>query len=461
MVVVGLVGVLAAGGSVAWWRWDSVADPVLPESLESLERSLVQMINEHVAKVRQAPRSASARGQLALVYEANEMWPEAYASFDDAARLDSSTPLWSHHAAVAQYHYGQTDDAIRRWERLVRKHPGFAPSLHRLGYALLAQGRPDEAETWFRKCHAVTGDAPEVLAGLAETYLQRGQPEVARGLLERGAQIDSNYKTIHYLLGLCYRDLGRMGEADRELNLGLNAQVRYLSDEASDQIPQYACGISRQLSLAAAMRYGGRADQAVVLLKRALTDYPDEPGVMYGLADAYQAMGQLDAAFTMLKRAEGVGKNSHITSLKLAGLMMAQSRFDDSLEYADRAIQQAPALGEAYVARARALMELRRLEEARESLVTSLRYDTRNPDVYATLGYICMQLQDYVRAEEHLQIAARRNPNSIWNHLNLCTVGLQLGHYDTAEGALRDVQRLAPNDPSVQLLEARLRKLRR
>src|ERR1700721_4886382 len=54
---------------------------------------------------------------------------------------------------------------------------------------------------------------------LGEIELQKGDPELARGFLERAVKLDPQNYYAHYALGRSYQKLGRTDDANREFTL--------------------------------------------------------------------------------------------------------------------------------------------------------------------------------------------------------------------------------------------------
>ncbi len=441
------------------WRFLSPAHaPVVFERMETLDPALTDLIVEHVALVRQAPRDASRHATLGIIYEANELWPEARQAFDIAFQLDRGEPLWAYHAALARWNCGDIEDAVHRLERLARTHDTFAPAIHRLGCALLEQGRLAAAEKHFRRCMSLVGEAPEVLAGIAAVKIYQDAPGEAARLLERAVSVDPHYKLLHYQLGLAYRSLGRLADAELELAMGLGASLRYLSDEATIRSSQYVRGASA--SLAQAIAYGemGQHAAAIKLLERACKGNPADLGLMMGLSEAYRRTGQYDRSLSLLGKAERIGRNLHQVYTNTAGLLTTVGRHQEALDYTGRAIELAPAVFESHMTRAHVLVQLERLADAEASLRDALRCKPRSAEAYAMLGQVNVAQGRLHNAQEQFRRAVHINPALLWAHMGLYAVSMQVGDREDAAAALALAERLAPNHPQVVAMRAQWRE---
>ncbi len=204
--------------------------PVLPEQTDRLQPELLALIRAHVKAVRENPEDPKARATLGLVYEANELWVEALASYQQAVRLQPDEPMWVHHAAIAAQVLGEYATALPLLQDAAKRFPDFAPIQDRLGEVLLGQGRVEEAARAFEQTIRSTPQRCAGYVGLADVRLRQGAYEKAAALLEHALALTPRYATARHLLGLAYRGLGRDDEARQQLALGMNAKKRYLVD---------------------------------------------------------------------------------------------------------------------------------------------------------------------------------------------------------------------------------------
>src|SRR5262245_580752 len=91
---------LVAAGAVFWWKGRTAVDVVRPEHPEKLGADIRALVDSEIATVEAHRDQASAHGYLGLAYEANRLWPEARASYRNAAVLAPDDPNWPYHAAV-------------------------------------------------------------------------------------------------------------------------------------------------------------------------------------------------------------------------------------------------------------------------------------------------------------------------------------------------------------------------
>jgi tetratricopeptide (TPR) repeat protein len=79
--------------------------------------------------------------------------------------------------------------------------------------------RYDEAEKALKQALWLNESFSGSYLMLGEIELQKGDPELARGFLERAIKVDPQNYYAHYALGRAYQKLGRTTEANREFAL--------------------------------------------------------------------------------------------------------------------------------------------------------------------------------------------------------------------------------------------------
>src|SRR5688572_21927638 len=126
----------------AWWRFrprvDAAPRPVVALSnAASVDEEVTALVSEHVRRAREAPGDAELRANLAMVYEANELWDEARRGWEDALALDPGSSLWRYHLAICARQAGDSDRALELLREVAAQEPALAAARYRLGDALL------------------------------------------------------------------------------------------------------------------------------------------------------------------------------------------------------------------------------------------------------------------------------------------------------------------------------------
>ncbi len=181
--------------------------------------------------------------------------------------------------------WGNHDDALLRM---------------RLGLALGAQGRAQEAIVELRRAQAIAPDNVDVVLNLANALAEAAQPAEAEKWLRRVVEVQPSRADARFNLGTLYTGLGRLEEAAAEL-------------------------------------------QAL------LQQTPDSADAHNSLGIVLERQLQWDAAAESYRRALALDAN-HVCALNnLGNVMRAQSRFDEAQGYYMRAMQHAPAHADGYL----------------------------------------------------------------------------------------------------------------
>jgi tetratricopeptide (TPR) repeat protein len=456
VAMVGVAAIVGAAGFLGWQRLRPAPEAVPPREPEALDAQFAAYVTDFVAAVRAAPRDASRHATLGLVYEANQLYPEAQACFRTAVALDPDVPLARLHLAITTMDAGETEEAVALYRQLAADEPDLAPAQHRLGDALLEAGDIEGAAAAFERVIESAPGAPEGYIGLADAKLQAGDPRTAVGLLETALRIRPGDGMAHFLLGSAYQRLGRGEDAARELALGANAGKRPMIDEWSRLLPPHAKDLSRQMRRAITFLRAGLPDRAAEILEEMLKWHADNVDVMNNLALAYIDLKQLDQARDLLHRARRVDDARYATYVNLAFCHVLRKEPDVALEYADRAVQLNANVAQTHRMRARCLWELGRQDEAIQALEQAVGLDPQNAALRARLGHRLNAAGRYAEAKPHFELAVARTPTDVQAHLGLCEACLNLGQREDAAAALTAAQRLAPRNPAVMDMANRL-----
>ena len=456
-----VVLVLAIAAGVGFFARRQVNEPAvpLPADLAGLSPGLVALIQDQAELVREAPRDARRHATLGLVYEANSLWVEARYAYQNASSLEPLEPMWAYHAVLAAQRAGDTDGALAMFRRYSPRYPEFAPLQHRYGDALLGIDALDEAQEAFTRAVANAPLAAEPHAGLGEVLLLRGDDTGAVEALHKALELDPSYRSPRYLLGLAYRNLGRMEAAERELNSGLNAAKRAMRDAWMERTPNFKLGLGLEFDRARGLLAAGRTAEAASILESEVGKRPDEVPLLVNLGVAYAQLERFDDALAIFLRAEKLDDATVEVFVNLSATYHKLGRIQDAVAAVDRAIRLEPQNPRGHILRGSLFEDLSRLDEAYRSFSTAARYDSSNPIVCEKLGELCVELGSYEEAKEHFETLVEMLPAAWQPNLRLSIVCLKLEDWVGARAALEAARELAPNEPAVQAIAQQLNQL--
>ena len=437
----------ACGGS------DPSLTDFVPANLSRLDPNVVALVERQMTRVMSHPRDGRSYAELGMIYEANLLWADARRAYAAAVELEPASTWWRFHLAVATRTAGDLEGALRLLQDLVSEHPELAPIQQRLGEALTKVGELAGAAAAYRRVIDLMPGSPVGYHGLGEVRLLERNYAAARKLLERAVALDPGYRAAHYSLGLAYRGLGLIEEAQREMARGLDALPRYLADPLTPQIQGYAVNLPAQRNRAAVVLRGGRPDQAALILEQVLITQPGNTTDLNNLAIAYMRMGRFGEAQARLDEARHMAPEKFSTWLNLSSLATRTGDPEAAVAYAETAVERAPNMAQTHVALAMAEAELGHLERTAASLESALRLDARDPQIHGMLAEVSVELGRPEQAEEHFQSVLLILPDSLTAVLNLGRLYLQQGRLDQAGEMLVRANELAPGNTRVAAFE--------
>ena len=454
-VVLALAGI-GVTGFLVWPQWRSVPPVTTPNNMQGYSQELRTLIERHVAAANGASRAARQRATLGLVYEANEMWPEALQSYRNATELDPDEPMWPHHAAIAWLETGDLDGATTWLRDYVTRFPTFTPLQDRLGTLLLQDGRIDEAQAAFEAIMAHAPKSPAGYVGYGDVRLRAGDYEAAVVALAKAVRLDPTYKLARYLLGRAYRGVGRMEDAEREMTVGMAGGRKNLTDAWSGHLNKYKTGVGALQSQSADHLKAGRPAQAAEILEHILVEQPGNAEASVNLGIAYLEMNRLEDAEQILLKAERIDATRFETYINLAACLLRRERLSGALQYIDRAVELSPTAAQAHLTRGLILMQQRENELALEALRTAAGFDAGNPKVIQELANVYGRLGRVPEALEHYRALAKLVPTRWEPHFGAARALYGMGRLDEALAAANQGLALAPQEPRLLSMARRI-----
>jgi tetratricopeptide (TPR) repeat protein len=219
-------------------------------------------------KAGSGPDIGAAR-DLAHLYQANRLYPEARACFLALAASPGGLTARDHYylAAIDQDE-GDLGAAQSELRATLREDPIYIPARIALADVLLKSGQPDQAEREYGEVLAAEPDLAQASYGLARIELQRGNDEGAIARLKRLVARHPESTSAEALLA---QILDRRGDAD-----GAGA-LRAMSQQTHEPVPPDPwmkalladCYDRQQLALAFEQyRLAGQMDEALPLMDR-------------------------------------------------------------------------------------------------------------------------------------------------------------------------------------------------
>jgi tetratricopeptide (TPR) repeat protein len=325
----------------------NTVQPVPLPRLDDLEEAVVAQLRDAQEKAARrlnaavAPRDlAQTYGSLARLYHAYEFFDSAEAAYVNAARLASGDAQWPHLLGYLYTQIGRYDEAAAAFEAARRIRPDDQTLAVYLGEVYLAMNRLRDAREEYERA---AGSLPAAARrGLGEVALREGKYAEAadhfRAVLDRAPQATA----VHYSLAMAYRGLGRLADAQSQLQQRGTGQIRP-ADPLVDDLASLVRGERASLMLGRRAYESARYPDAATAFARALEAAPDSAAGHLGIGMAQAQLGDATGAAAHIRHALGRGAEVDEGVLLHVTLMLAdRAAFSDAIALADDAHRRFP-----------------------------------------------------------------------------------------------------------------------
>ncbi|MEE8524766.1 MAG: tetratricopeptide repeat protein, partial [Thermoanaerobaculia bacterium] len=368
---------------------------------------------------------AAAVGKLGLWFHVHLNYRDAVEAYALAEALDPSDAAWPYRLGHAARSLGDSTAAAAAWARTLERRPDYLPARIQLAELALAQGDLDNATAHLQAASELAGDHPRVLVGRGEVALQQGDDDGALRLFTAAAEARPESRRARYGLGLAYRELGRMREAQQQLTAA----------QGSDKDP--FLGLDDPLLAAV-----GKSDTSSMKLWRQ--------------GRAALADGRPEAAARWFEEALQEAPDRVDYRVDLGTALAQAGRTDEAADAYRQALSRDPGHDGARIGLATLYTRDRRYAEAETEYRTVLEQHPRHPAAHLHLAHLLRLRQDLAGAGDHYEIALEIDPrNESARFWRAWTLHLR-GDSRAALAALEDDLALLPRRPMLLSLKARL-----
>ncbi|MFO0873633.1 MAG: tetratricopeptide repeat protein [Phycisphaerales bacterium] len=311
------------------------------------------------------------------------------------------------------------DEALGLLKLADRRHPGDFGVNFRLGFALIAQGKPGEAVGYYRVAVALRPHAI-VCNNLGFALKAAGQIDEAISCYEQAIRLDPKCAPAHMNLGVALKTTGRTDqaidcygraiEADPYFAQAHNnlANVLKAKGDLAGAVEHYEQTAHLDPTLAEphynlAMLFAdqGREEEAIAQYEEALRLLPTLYQAHNNLGSLLMKRREWDGALAHLRRAVELAPNDAFSHTNLGKALQAQGdHADDALHHLREGVRLKPDGANQHLALGRALLERNELRDAESSLRRALELmpqsDSRRPEIEQTLH----ECQDRLQAEQ-------------------------------------------------------------
>lgn len=432
-------------------------DPALvePAVLAALERSREAVVA--------APDDVAAWTEYAARLDANGVDAEAAAAWAEVVARAPDDPRPRLHLARMLRALGRDDEALARMVEAEERAPGVASLRVRRGAWLLDTGRIDEAAAAFAEAASLAPTDLGPRIGAARVALERDEVDAARALLDSlvelpgggGDGADEPY--VWFLLAEAARRQGDATAADRaRARADPSRRSEWFVDAWEREVRERRSGFDRRKARLLARVGSAPPADLIGPLAAMQAERPDDLGLLAARIEVQLRAGDVEAARRLVDVAHSARPDHARIHLLRARFLEWTGDPRGALSAAERAAVLHPGLGVAHFQVGVLRSELGDRAGAVTALEAAVKLGFEDDRLLLNLGYLQADLGRTVAAADSFLAATRRDPRLVpaW----MCLSGLRLQHGDVpgAHQALERAEALAPDDPQVRAMRARL-----
>lgn len=418
------------------------------------DRAVVDLVQSYIDVARSSPTDAVRRRDIALAMEANSMWADSVPAWESAIALAPTDQDYRYHQAFCLYKLGEPAEARVLLEAIVIDYPVFPAAQYLLGLLLIEEGRFEAARERLRVTDLIAAGHPGPPNLLAEVEFHFENYAEAEELARRSLAIAPDFRPAHFTLGKTLRAMGRLEEAQRELDQGMEAKPAYLPTSLTKLRDSLERGFTKDIRTASQYLDEGRADKAVEVLVSLVERYPEELPAWINLGVAYTHAGQPAKAKEVLLTAIEMDPNHFGAYLNLAAAEIDLGELLDAMTHVNQSIAAAPDIGRAYVVRAQIYTQMGRDEDAYRALLKAQSLDTTDAQVLAKLGSCAWKLNKQDEALNYFRSCVALDTSNIGAHLNIAKIYITQGRSQEATEAYNRARAVNPESPLVKDFDA-------
>jgi Flp pilus assembly protein TadD len=217
---------------------------------------------------------------------------------------------------IERFRRGDFEGAVAAFKQVTELNPDSVQAYVSIGSAYMRMDRLTEAANAFRRAMALDPNDAVARVGMAQVHKLWGQPDEALEELGRALEHDPENADAHYTKAVIYKELG-------ELELELESLIATAGID-----PRNSVAMSRLADVYLANEM--HAD-AVSALKAALTGRTPVEHAHTRLAEAYYALGNVDAAENELRKEIALRPKLASPHANLARLLAEQGRSAEAI----------------------------------------------------------------------------------------------------------------------------------
>jgi predicted Zn-dependent protease len=313
---------------------------------------------------------------------------------------------------------GDDISAIEKYRSIIKLAPHLAAAYNNLGALYFNQHDYAQSAKILQRGLELNPNMPTAAAILGMSYVQLGENDKAEPLLRKALHANPKDDKIEMMLARLLINENKLDEAARHLNEFLarnpkDQQAWYLLGKTYLQLSEGALKKINEIDpdSVVAHEIAGEIDEsmhnydlALVEYKKAVDMAPDKSGTHMHMGDAYWYIGKWQSAQTEFRAELKNDPYNCMAHWKLANsILEANDSNEEALSEANASIERCPALMQARVDRARALVRLGKQPDALPDLLMAEKDSPREPSIHFLLANVYRSQGKSAEAQKEMQ----------------------------------------------------------
>jgi tetratricopeptide (TPR) repeat protein len=301
--------------------------------------------------------------------------------------------------AKADERSGHPDEAIRKYEQIIKLNPRLAAAYNNLGRLYYQQGRLDEAIKPLRQASQLEPKLEPPKALLGFVLFQKQDFEGARRELKMASELNPADVSVKLFLA---RSLVELKDFEGALEILTkleredpgNTEVLYTLGGVYSSLAEITIGKIQtvdpnsyllEVLLGKVSEIKQVYPDAAEHYKRAIARAPDVPDLYYRYAHALWAAGDADAALSAYKTALERNPYDYRAEWELARILLADNP-EEAVRLTSLALALKPDIADALTIRGRALVSLQKPQEAIADFRQAISINPEDPAIHFQLA---------------------------------------------------------------------------
>ena len=313
---------------------------------------------------------------------------------------------------------GDDATAIEKYRSIIKLAPHLAAAYNNLGALYFNQRDYAQSAKILQRGLELNPNMPTAAAILGMSYVQLGENDKAEPLLSKALRANPKDDKIEMMLARTLINEKKLDEAARHLSDFLarnpkDQQAWYLLGKTYLQLSEDSLKKINEIDPDSVVSHeiAGEIDEsmhnydlALVEYKKAVDMAPQAAGTHMHMGDAYWYIGKWQSAQTEFRAELKNDPYNCMAHWKLANsILEANDSNEEALSEANASIERCPALMQARVDRARALVRLGKQPEALPDLLMAEKDSPREPSIHFLLANVYRSQGKSAEAQKEMQ----------------------------------------------------------